>query len=123
MKKPSFLILLFFNFLHQGFAQYWQQEVDYNIAVKLNDSTHSLDAFETINYKNNSNDTLHFLWIHLWPNAYKNDRTAFSEQQLKNGNTDFYFSKERERGFMDQLNFEANNQALTVEPILCIWIS
>ncbi len=116
MKKLSFLLLFAFNFLLSTSAQYWQQEANYVIAVKLNDSTHSLDAVETIDYKNNSNDTLSFLWIHLWPNAYKNDRTAFSEQQLKNGNTEFYFSKERDRGFIDQLYFEANGQVVTVEP-------
>ena len=71
---------------------YWQQQVDCKIDVTLNDIEHSLNGFIQINYTNNSNDTLKFIWFHLWPNAYKNDRTAFSDQQLENGSSTFYFS-------------------------------
>lgn len=116
MKKLSFFVCLFFGFLPLSFAQYWQQEANYTITVKLDDQLNSLDAVETIEYKNNSGDTLRFLWIHLWTNAYKNDRTAFSEQQLKNGNTDFYFSKEEDKGYINQLLFEVNSQVAKVEP-------
>ena len=63
-----------------AYSQYWQQQVNYTIAVSLNDKEHSLEGFEKIVYTNNSPDTLYFIWFHLWPNAYKNDKTAFSEQ-------------------------------------------
>ncbi|HNP53451.1 MAG TPA: M1 family metallopeptidase, partial [Ferruginibacter sp.] len=52
---------------------------------------------------------------HLWPNAYKNDRTAFSDQLLENGNTKFYFSGEDKKGYINRLDFKADQQALATE--------
>ncbi len=95
---------------------YWQQKVDYKIHVTLNDTSHSLDADETITYFNNSPDTLTYIWFHLWPNAYKNDRTAFSEQMLRNNNTDFYFSDESQRGYINQLRFTVNETRAVLLP-------
>jgi len=89
---------------------YWQQQVDYTIDVSLNDPEKTLDGFARIQYTNNSPDTLSFIWFHLWPNAYKNDRTAFSEQLLGNGRTDFYFSNKEKRGYINRLDFRVDGQ-------------
>jgi hypothetical protein len=94
---------------------YWQQQVDYTIDVSLNDAEKSLDAFLSIQYTNNSPDTLSFIWFHLWPNAYKNDRTAFSEQLLGNGRTDFYFSDKQKRGYINRLDFRVDGQEAGME--------
>jgi len=93
---------------------YWQQQVNVTIDVKLNDITHSLDGFETIEYINNSPDTLRFIWFHLWPNAYKNDRTALSEQLLRNKQTDFYFSNATSKGYINRLNFKADGATMDI---------
>jgi hypothetical protein len=98
-----------------GQQKYWQQEVNFTIDVTLNDADHSLQAFETIEYTNHSPDTLRFIWFHIWPNAYKNDRTAFSEQLLKNGRTDFYFSPEQDKGYINQLDFKVDGTSAAVE--------
>jgi hypothetical protein len=95
--------------LSKGQPDYWQQEVNYTIDVSLNDKDHSLNGFETIEYINNSPDTLKFIWIHIWPNAYKNDKTAFSDQLLENGNTIFYFSDKDQKGYINRLDFKVNN--------------
>src|SRR5690349_15466973 len=94
--------VLIFNVILSPLAAqqpYWQQTVNYAISVKLVDSSKSLDGNIRINYINRSPDTLQFIWFHLWPNAYKNDRTAFSEQLLAHGKTDFYFSDAKDRGY------------------------
>ena len=91
-------------------AKYWQQEADFNIQVQLDDILNSLEGYEKIVYTNNSPDTLHFIWFHLWPNAYKDDKTAFSEQLLRNGRTDFYFSDEDSRGYISNLSFKVNGE-------------
>ncbi len=94
---------------------YWQQEVNYTIQVKLDDVKNYLRATESINYINHSPDTLKYIWFHLWPNAYKNNNTAFAKQKVENGSVDFYFSKEEDRGFIDSLNFEVNGEQLKLE--------
>lgn len=94
---------------------YWQQQVNYNINVTLNDSDNTLHGFEKIEYINNSPDTLSFIWFHLWANAYKNNQTAFSKQLLKNNSTAFYFSSEKKRGYINQLSFKVNNQTATLQ--------
>lgn len=95
--------------------QYWQQQVNYTIDVTLNDKDHTLDAFLQMQYYNNSPDTLFFIWMHLWPNAFKNDKTAFSDQLLENGRTDFYFSNNEKRGYINRLDFRANGIVARME--------
>src|SRR5580765_4928231 len=87
---------------------YWQQQVNYQIEVSLNDADNTLQGFEKLEYTNNSPDTLFYIWFHLWPNAYKNDRTAFNDQLLENGRTDFYFSDNDKRGYINRLDFRVN---------------
>lgn len=95
--------------------QYFQQEVNYKIRVSLDDKKHELSAFEEIKYINNSVTSLSYIYFHLWPNAYKNHRTALAKQLLENGETDFYYSKEEERGFIDSLDFKVNGKTVKVE--------
>ncbi|MFT3822366.1 MAG: M1 family metallopeptidase [Chitinophagaceae bacterium] len=116
MKKLYFLLLCC-SILRPVMAQqvYWQQEVNYAIDVSLNDIEHTLDGFLKLQYINHSPDTLSFIWFHLWPNAYKNDKTAFSEQMLQNGSTDFYFSGKEQRGYINRLDFRINNFTLKTE--------
>ena len=109
MKKLLLLtIVLFFAQLTYCQQTYWQQKNDFKISVTLNDLDNSITGFEQIDYYNNSPDTLFFIWIHLWPNAFKNDRTAFSDQLLVNGRTDFYFSPENKKGYINKLNFKVD---------------
>ena len=109
--KKLLLLSSVLLFVQAAFCQqpYWQQKTDYKITVSLHDADNSITGFEQINYYNNSPDTLNFIWIHLWPNAYKNDRTAFSDQLLENGRTDFYFSPENKKGYINRLSFKTDN--------------
>lgn len=107
------LILLSFRLISQ--ENYFQQEVNYKINVTLNDDKHELSAFEKIEYINNSKDTLHFIYFHLWPNAYKNNETALAKQLLENGDTKMYFAKPSELGFIDSLDFKINEQTVRWE--------
>lgn len=88
--------------------EYFQQQVNYTISVILNDQNHSIHAFETIEYINNSPHTLNYIYFHLWPNAYKNHATCLAKQFLQLGEKEFYFSKPEERGYIDSLNFTIN---------------
>ncbi len=116
MKKLFLLALFYCQFpAVQCQQKYFQQEVNYKIDVTLNDTDNTLDGFEIISYTNNSPDTLQYIWFHLWPNAYKNDRTAFSEQLLQLGRTDFYFSDEKKRGYINRLDFKVDGTTANLE--------
>jgi hypothetical protein len=110
------LLILFFIFPLTLFSQtgYWQQTANFTIDVTLDDTAHTLDGFEKIEYFNNSPDTLHFIWFHLWPNAYKHDKTAFTDQSLENGSMKFYFSNAEDRGYINRLDFRVNGITATV---------
>jgi peptidase M1-like protein len=96
-------------------SPYWQQQVNYIIDVTLNDRERTLDGFLKIQYHNQSPDTLSFIWFHVWPNAFKNDGTAFSEQLLGNGRTDFYFSDQEQKGYINRLDFRVNGAEARME--------
>ncbi len=117
MRKVAFFITIYCFYLKPAYSQntYWQQQVNYSIDVSLNDVDHSLDGFIKMEYINNSPDTLHYIWMHVWPNACKNDRTAFSDQLLENGRTDFYFSNNDARGYINRLNFRVNSLAAVTQ--------
>ena len=92
---------------------YFQQQVDYRINVRLDDVKHELHAYEEFDYLNNSPDTLDKLWIHLWPNAYKDQSTALCEQLDHQNNLRLHFATPEQRGFIDSLDFRSNDAKLT----------
>ncbi len=102
-----FIKILLISFLFSE-KDYFQQHVSYEIDVELNDSAHTLSAYEKLIYKNNSSDKLKFIWFHIWPNAYKNDSTAFAKQQFRLGSKKFRYTKEKDRGYIDSLDFSVN---------------
>ena len=89
--------------------EYFQQDVAYDINVQLDDENHTLSAYEKITYTNNSPDTLQFIWFHLWPNAYKNDSSALAQQFLHLGSNRFKYTKEKDRGYIDSLDFSIDS--------------
>ena len=109
------IVFLFICINSFGQQAYWQQQVNYTIDVSLNDEDNTLTGFEKMEYINNSPDTLKYIFIHLWPNACKNDHTAFSEQLLKNDRTYFYFSDEDKRGYINRPDFKAGDATLIIE--------
>lgn len=115
MKKLFLFIACLYSLAAIAQNNYWQQQADFIIDVSLNDKEHSIDGFEKITYTNHSPDTLRFIWFHCWPNAYKNDKTAFSEQMLLNNRTDFYFSDKEQRGYINRLNFKVNGVTANME--------
>lgn len=111
--KRSPIRCLVFALLAFQLNGYWQQEVRYNIAVTLNDTDHTLTATEQLTYINHSPDTLSGIWMHLWPNGYRNDKTAFASERIKSRNTRFLNIDETRRGWIDLGDVKANNQSIT----------
>ena len=91
------------------------QTVNSKISATLHDRDKTIDGYIQTEYINNANDTLHFIWFRLAPNAFKNDRTAFSEYLLRNDRTDFYFAKDNKKGYINRLDFRTNDEPLTIE--------
>ena len=70
---------------------YWQQQVDYVMDIRLNDATQRIDGKETITYINNSPDELRYLWVQL-------------DQNVRDLDSDSHMIKE---GFMeDRMTFD-----------------
>jgi len=109
-------------------AQYWQQQVNYSISVALNDKAHTLSGSLKLEYTNNSPDTLPFIWFHLWPNAYKNETTAFAKQVLRDEDGRNRWDNMKDKGFIDSLDFKINGQPARTEAdtanidLLKVWL-
>ena len=67
----SLLILLSLLLSSSIYGQYWQQAVDYTIEVEMDHETAQYDGTETVVYTNNSPETLHKVFFHLYYNAFQ----------------------------------------------------
>lgn len=114
MKSLLLLIIIFFTSLFAlGQDPYFQQKVNTYIEVELDDEAHFLRGFEKLIYHNNSQKKLDSIFIHLWPNAYKNSQTELAKQKFDNGNTSFRYASEKDLGFIDSLNFKVDGEKST----------
>jgi len=98
-----------------GFSQadipaYFQQDVAYTIQVKLDDTKHMLNGSESFTYKNNSPYELKEIYMHIWPNAYKNSKTALARQLARMKNFVLFTTLEENKGYIDSLDFSVNGQ-------------
>jgi hypothetical protein len=110
-----FSTLLLASVLAYGQQAYFQQESNYTINVTLNDKLHTLEGDIEIEYKNNSNESLNFIWMHLWPNAYKDNTTALVQQSLRSNDYKLYYADSTDRGFIDKIDFKVNDSKVKWE--------
>ena len=99
--------------------EYYQQQADYNMKIKLDDNTQKIHGEETIFYTNNSPDDLTYLWVQLDQNVRAKD----SESKLISSSTINSFSykgslqrhidkNEFDGGFKIESVTDASGQAL-----------
>lgn len=108
---PKILILFsIFMVTHSLFAggNYWQQEVDYNINVSLDVANKTLEGDIQMIYRNNADQHLDTIWIHIWPNAYSRYNTALAKQLLENNNLAMDMLDREDLGAIGHLNFKVD---------------
>jgi hypothetical protein len=69
--KQTALTLIFAFLINIMNAQYWQQKVNYTMEVELDPSTAQYEGIQKLVYTNNSPETLHKVFYHLYFNAFK----------------------------------------------------
>ena len=113
---PVFGLFLWAVTIQSVSAQSWQQQVDSDIRVRLDDMSHRLHGDIQITYHNNSPETLDFVWMHLWPNAYRNGKTAMAKQHYRDGDMFMFYAMSRDLGGIDSLAFTSAGAPLAWEP-------
>ncbi|MCF8331300.1 MAG: M1 family metallopeptidase [Bacteroidales bacterium] len=117
----SFLIgilIMFPVFVNAQKQPYFQQEVKYDIEVFLEAFGSYLSGNYSLTYTNHSPDTLRFIYMHLYPNAYGNTESQMAQELLPPFHKDkIYFAKEEEQGYISGLDFTSPKQKLTMSYI------
>jgi hypothetical protein len=104
---PAVCCLLFYSL-----AGAWQQRVAYDIKVRLDTRLSFLHGQERLWYWNNSPDTLDFVWIHLYPNAYRNRSTVYGRELEREQQYDFSFVRKNDLGYIDINNLRVDEEAV-----------
>ena len=126
ISRVFFIAMIVNGSMNRALSQeYFQQEVNYRLQVKLNDRQHELFAFETIEYINHSPDTLRFIYFHLWPNGYLNNHTELARQLLSSKGKAKLFNDPELNGYIDSLDFKVDDQLvqwilLPNQPDICL---
>ncbi|HRN94984.1 MAG TPA: hypothetical protein PL084_09705, partial [Chitinophagales bacterium] len=83
---------------------YWQQDVHYKIDANIDETTDIITGSETLVYYNNSPDTLHELFFHLYQNAFQPESYLHYLQEANGVNPTYG-------------KYEASKQGITIEKI------
>lgn len=76
----------------------WQQDVHYQMDVRLESETQTLDATSNITYTNHSPDTLKSIYMHLYPRAFRYNSVKHREFRHRLGRLS------RAMGFLNNLD-------------------
>lgn len=89
-------------------AAYWQQDVYYRIQAELNDQTNIITGTEELTYRNNSPDTLHYVFFHLYQNSFT-PGSYLDDLSLANGKKNKYGSYESKGLGIEILSLESTS--------------
>ncbi|MGY5354629.1 M1 family aminopeptidase [Wenyingzhuangia sp. IMCC45467] len=106
--KTLFRIIILFT----GLSIYSQNNKT-TIDAQLFTEKNILNISQKITYYNTSKDTLHELVLRNWANSYKDSETPLAKRLLEDYKTDFYFSRDEDRGYSQINSIKNNNINLT----------
>ena len=113
--KIFLFIMILFTSVHIYSQNTWQQRVEYDIDVTLNDVNHTLQGNEKLTYYNQSDKALSIIYFHLYANAYKDRTSALAKEQIASNNTSLYFADKLDRGYIDSLHFKVDGKEAKFE--------
>lgn len=94
------------------FPGYWQQDVDYTIVAKLDDSLDVIDGELTLTYFNNSPDILPVVYFHLYQNAFM-PGSYYDNLQKNNSIVTVYGRNEKDKKCEEVESVLVNNVPVT----------
>ena len=77
----AFILLLLLSISLNAEDVYWQPWGHYGMEVSLDTAEHSLSGTSNITYVNKSPDSLHRIYMHLYPNAFQVGSVKYREYQ------------------------------------------
>lgn len=94
-------------------AQYFQQKVDYDIAVQLDTAQKMIRGEMTMTYHNHADHPLSEIQLHLWANAYSTRKSHFSLQNLAANNDKFFWATDLQKGGYEKIEFRQEGTELS----------
>lgn len=104
------LVLLICLFLIGNYTLAQNQRADYKINCILNDNLHTLTANMEITYHNRSGKTLSALKLHTWMNTFKANKSEYSRQLARMGDSRKYKLSKSDQGGYVRLEFSIRNE-------------
>jgi hypothetical protein len=97
--------LLFFLFLSQAL---WAQHHT-KMVVEVNSETKTLNVIQELTFNNTSNDTLSFIVLNDWNNAYRDKNTPLAGRFSDEFERSFHLAQDKERGKTDNITIIDEN--------------
>lgn len=90
-------------------CQVFCQKNTNDIKAKLDTDKHVLTIQQEIIFHNQSDSLLTKIYLHNWPNSFRDRKTPLSKRFVKDFRKDLYFAEPSERGFTIIKNLAINN--------------
>jgi hypothetical protein len=101
------LIYILYFFCGVTLAQHHSKMV-----VEINSETKKLNVIQELTFYNQSNDTLSFIVLNDWNNAYSSKNTPLASRFSDEFERSFHLAQEKERGKTDNINIVDQNQSM-----------
>jgi hypothetical protein len=93
------------------------QQNSIDIKATLEDTKDRLNIQQKIVYYNTSNTELKRIFLHNWPNSFKNRKTALSKRFIEAYQKKMYFSKAKDLGFTEIKNISVNFETVRFQEV------
>jgi hypothetical protein len=88
------------------------QQNSIKIVATLDDTKDLLNIQQKIVYYNTSDQELESVFLHNWPNSFKNRKTALSKRFIEAYQKNLYFAKKEDLGFTDIKNISVDFESV-----------
>lgn len=96
------------------YAGYWQQDVSYKIKANVDETSDIIDGTIELTYWNNSPDTLHYVFFHLYQNAFQPE--SYLDELNQENHYDAKYGKYEDAKLGEQIQaLEQNGNPLRME--------
>ncbi len=106
MQRNYFIFLFLFFTCFISFSQTNEIQIDAELLLE----TKQLKIDQKIIYFNNSDSNLDTIYLHNWPNAYKNHEAPLSKRLIENYDKNLYFAKTEKRGYSSIQTIKLNEK-------------